>query len=214
MLIFGIILILAIVSAADFYVIPVKKRNYAPVPKTGQTTSYATGDDGDLEKGVAWPIPRFTINADNTVTDNLTGLIWLRDANCLGSNYPGFDNDGIADGLVTWQHALDFVAGINDGTYPNCGAGHTDWRLPNIRELQTLLHHGFVYYSIPNTDGTGNCTDNGDPFFGLGIEISHRWSSTAFDTTQRWSVLFYYRDIYRVPGTSSSGVWPVRGGPR
>jgi hypothetical protein len=30
------------------------------VPKTGQTTSYATGDDGDLEKGVAWPNPRFT----------------------------------------------------------------------------------------------------------------------------------------------------------
>ena len=27
----------------------------AAVPKTGQTTSYAAGDDGDLEKGVAWP---------------------------------------------------------------------------------------------------------------------------------------------------------------
>ena len=23
--------------------------------KTGQTTSYAAGDDGDLQKGVAWP---------------------------------------------------------------------------------------------------------------------------------------------------------------
>ena len=56
----------------------------AGVPKTGQTTSSATGDDGDLEKGVTWPSPRFTNNSNGTVTDNLTGLIWLRNANCFG----------------------------------------------------------------------------------------------------------------------------------
>ncbi|MCW9078616.1 MAG: hypothetical protein OQK74_05525, partial [Gammaproteobacteria bacterium] len=44
----------------------------APVAKTGQTSSWAPGDDGDLEKGVAWPSPRFTDNLDGTVTDNLT----------------------------------------------------------------------------------------------------------------------------------------------
>jgi hypothetical protein len=49
----------------------------APVPKTWQTTSYGTGDDGDLRKGVAWPDPRWTDNGDGTVTDHLTGLIWL-----------------------------------------------------------------------------------------------------------------------------------------
>jgi hypothetical protein len=45
------------------------------LPETGQTTSYATGDDGDLEMGVAWPSPRFTVSGD-CVTDNLTGLMW------------------------------------------------------------------------------------------------------------------------------------------
>ena len=78
----------------------------APVPRTGQTTSYAAGDDGALQKGVAWPNPRFTKNVnaadDNgagggtagngicdgtetcngTVTDNLTELTWLRNTNC------------------------------------------------------------------------------------------------------------------------------------
>ena len=34
----------------------------AQVPKTGQTEFYATGDDGDLERGVNWPNPRFKIN--------------------------------------------------------------------------------------------------------------------------------------------------------
>ena len=58
-----------------------------PVEKTGQTTSYATGDDGDLEKGLAWPNPRFTDNEDGTVTDNLTGLIWLKNANWTWQHY-------------------------------------------------------------------------------------------------------------------------------
>jgi len=61
----------------------------APVPQTGQTTSYAAGDDGATQRGVAWPSPRFTDNLVNgvsngTVTDNLTGLVWLKDANCFG----------------------------------------------------------------------------------------------------------------------------------
>ena len=68
----------------------------APVEKTGQTISYATGDDGDLEMGMTWPVPRFTDNEDGMVTDNLTGLMWLKDANCIATNYPGFDTDGTA----------------------------------------------------------------------------------------------------------------------
>src|SRR4051794_35859814 len=57
----------------------------ARVPQTGQTTSYAPGDDGAIEAGVAWPIPRFTNCGDGTVRDNLTGLIWLKNANCFGA---------------------------------------------------------------------------------------------------------------------------------
>ena len=65
----------------------------ARVPKTGQTQCYnastiidcaGTGQDGALQKGVAWPNPRFTDNGNGTVTDNLTGLIWLKNADCLG----------------------------------------------------------------------------------------------------------------------------------
>ncbi|MGB8579455.1 MAG: hypothetical protein WCD47_01425 [Candidatus Sulfotelmatobacter sp.] len=47
---------------------------------TGQTVSYASGDDGALKKGVAWPGPRFADNQDGTVMDNLTGLVWMQDA--------------------------------------------------------------------------------------------------------------------------------------
>ncbi len=75
------------VGADDgFYVIPAMRGNYAPVPKTGQTTPYGAGDDGALQKGVAWPTPRFTDSENGTVTDNLTGLIWLKNANAFGEN--------------------------------------------------------------------------------------------------------------------------------
>ena len=78
------------VCAEDgFYVIPTMKGNYAPVPKTGQTTSYGTGDDGALQKGVAWPTPRFTDNSNGTVTDNLTRLIWMKNANAFGTENLG-----------------------------------------------------------------------------------------------------------------------------
>ncbi|MBF0552391.1 MAG: hypothetical protein HQK60_17905, partial [Deltaproteobacteria bacterium] len=40
------------------------------LPKTGQTTAYNWTDDGDLQKGVAWPSPRFTDNGNGTITDN------------------------------------------------------------------------------------------------------------------------------------------------
>jgi hypothetical protein len=56
------------------------------LPATGQQASYAAGDDASLRKGVAWnAATRFTANPDGTVTDNLSGLVWLQDAGCLGT---------------------------------------------------------------------------------------------------------------------------------
>ena len=48
------------------------------VPKTGQTISYAIGDDGYYQTGIASPSPRFMDNGDSTVTDEKTGLVWLK----------------------------------------------------------------------------------------------------------------------------------------
>jgi hypothetical protein len=72
----------------------------ALVPQTGQTTKYVAGDDGDAQMGVPWPSPRFTDNANGTVTDNLTGLVWLKNANCADTV------GGIAGGAMTWANAI------------------------------------------------------------------------------------------------------------
>jgi len=174
------------------------------LPQTGQTTKFAAGDDGDIQAGVAWPIPRFLDNGDGTVTDNLTGLMWLKNANCIATSYPGFDIDGTTgDGAVTWQHALDFVAGINNGTYLNCGAGHTDWRLPNINELESLF----------NASGGGTSAWL-NYFQGINnVQNYYYWSSTTRAGTPdaAWVFEMWLDFLGFIGKTNPVFAWPVRG---
>lgn len=182
------------------------------LPRTGQTKCYdaaglviactGTGQDGALQVGVVWPNPRFTDNGDGTVTDNLTGLIWLKDANCIFTSYPTFDADATAgDGRVTWQHALDFIAGINAGTFPNCGGGRTDWRMPNKNELMSLVDTSRSNPALPSVH----------PFTNVAITLSY-WSSTtdAGDTTRAWQLATYYGSWMRDTKTGNTCAWPVR----
>lgn len=128
-------LVLALVGGSavgaedNFYVVPAMKGKYAPVPKTGQTTVYATGDDGSLQKGVPWPTPRFTNNQNGTVSDNLTGLIWMQNAGALGP--------------TTWGQAITIANNLKSGDAGFAdGSKAGDWRLANIRELQSLVDYG------------------------------------------------------------------------
>ena len=170
----------------------------APVEKTGQTASYVTGDDGDLEKGVAWPNPRFTDNGDGTVTDNLTGLIWLKNANCFG--------------IETWDNALsecNNLASESCGLMDGSVAG--DWRLPNVKELQSLIHYGVYHPALPDTAGTGKWIED-DPF--SGVVSSYYWSSTTLASTtgNAWYVTMSNGYVGNPSKSNSFYVWPVRGG--
>jgi hypothetical protein len=188
-----------------FYVIPAMKGKYAPVPKTGQTDSYGVaGSDGDLEKGVAWPTPRFTDNGNGTVTDNLTRLIWTKNANMFGT--------------LKWQDGSTYPACEACATLNSAEHGLTDgsvegnWRLPNRKELESIVDCGFDIPALPNTLGTGKWTE-GNPF--LGVKSSYYWSSSTYAnrTTTAWSV--YFGDGTVNGGDKSNGyyVWCVRGGP-
>jgi hypothetical protein len=117
---------------------------YAPVAKTGQTKCYDpfseseipctnTGQDGDLQKGVTWPVPRFTNNNNGTVTDELTGLIWTKNADRWGTSH--------------WDVALSLCNHLAaDGTSLTDGSKAGDWRLPNVNEMLSLIDYG-----IPNS---------------------------------------------------------------
>jgi hypothetical protein len=169
------------------------------VEKTGQTTSYATGDDGDHEKGITWPNPRFTDNFNGTVTDNLTGLIWLKNANCFGTR--------------AWNGAIGVCNGLANG---QCGLtdGSTngDWRLPNRSELLSLIDLEYDNPALCNTECTGQW-EEGHPF--TNVQSYGYWSSsTSSDNTNyAWGVSMWNGDSGRA-GKSHVyyNVWPVRGG--
>ncbi|MBF0627325.1 MAG: tandem-95 repeat protein [Magnetococcales bacterium] len=138
----------------------------APVRKTGQEISYRAGDDGALKKGQDWPDPRFTDNGNGTVTDHLTDLVWMKNANCWDRR--------------SWSNALDTIAGLNAGSQHCSGytGKRTDWRLPNRKELTSLIDRSRTNPALPS----------GHPFSGVQSGY-HQLSyySTAPATRGTWT---------------------------
>lgn len=128
--VFLLVLLLSFLAAAGYAA--------AELPRTGQQTCYddqgttidhaGTGQDGDLQAGAVWPDPRFTDNGDGTITDRLTGLMWLQDGGCLGR--------------LSWQGAIDIAGGGGAGARRGSCQGLTaykDWLLPEIGQLEVLF---------------------------------------------------------------------------
>ena len=160
---------------------------------TGQTTSFDVGDDGDLQMGVPWPAPRFTDNSNGTVTDNLTGLVWTKNANCDG-------------GTKFWYVALDYCNTLAAGTCGLTDGSITgDWRMPNIRELHSLVDFWKSNPALPT----------GHSFIGVKTAGSvWYWSSSANiqNSADAWDVRFDYGTT-RCHGKLNYGyVWCVRDG--
>jgi hypothetical protein len=153
------------------------KAKTVPLAQTGQTTSYVPGDDGDLEMGVPWPSPRFTDNSDGTQIDNLTGLRWTSD----GSFYSN------------WYNATQYCNSYSlDGL--------DDWRLPNFKELLSVVDFGQDAPVLP----LGH-------FFtkiaGQSGGQDYYWSSTTdphFDSGNDSKIISLY--------TSEMRFWPKTGG--
>ncbi len=170
----------------------------APVEKTGQITSYSPGDDGDLKKGVAWPSPRFTDKGNGTVLDNLTRLIWLKNANAFG--------------YQTWEQALASANALASGTAGlTDGSKAGDWRLPNVKELQSLIDRAYFNPALSSASGTSQWTE-GNPF--IGVQSDLYWSSTTYSDNSSNAWYVYLNDGFVNDGgkTNTRYVWPVRAG--
>ena len=174
------------------------------VPQTGQTGCWAgngsamgscagSGEDGDTLAGVPGPVTRFTVNTsapDNsgTVTDNFTGLMWTASGYAQGT-------------ATTWKLALAYVANMNNGTNPNFG--HTDWRLPNIQELRSLINHQWANPATSLNTPTGVFTS---------VQADYYWSSTTWanNTPKAWLLYMATGEDSVDTKTNAHYVWPVR----
>ena len=163
---------------------------------TGQTISYASGDDAALKKGVAWPETRYVDNQNGTVTDNLTGLTWLRNAGCFAPTV-------WAGALADANNLSNGACGLTDGST----AGQ--WRLPNAVELESLV----------DLSAANPAVTVGSPFLNLSGAIY--WTSTPYFGGQQgsrnaWAIRLgdgrYMNDeVSNVMATSKNAVWAVKG---
>ena len=124
-----------------------------------------TGQDAALGKGVA---RSYTDNGDGTITDNTTGLMWEK-----------LSQDGtIHDYTTSYTWHTAFTTKI-DGLNAGSGfAGHTDWRLPNVNELQSLSNYGLASPAIDpafNMNCAALCTVTSCSC----TQSNHYWSSTT-----------------------------------
>ncbi len=151
--------------------------NQSPLPATGQTICYSDestaidcasteypGQDGYYRAGCTNE-GRFIDHGDGTVTDTCIGLMWQKDT----ADIDGSGDIGDGD-MVLWKDALQYCENLEF-------AGYTDWRLPNVRELQSIADYQRSNPAI-------------DPVFGA---VSNwYWSSTTFPLYpgHAWSVGF------------------------
>lgn len=161
--------------------------------RSGQTTCHDTagneipctgsGQDAEFGKGVAWPNPRFEENGE-VVLDRLTGLTWTRNANL--AEYP-----------FKWQESLDYISDMNkEKTF-----GYSDWRLPNRRELRSLMSHQTSKPALPE----------GHPF--KNVFSGWYWTSTtaAINTTYAWYIHMEGARMFYGNKLQFFLFWPVRG---
>ena len=137
--------------------------------KTGQTIkSPGVGpnyeDDGSRQDGVAFSYHTELRQwgagyADVVTIDHVTGLMWASD----GAGYGCYDGDSL-----NWATAAVYVNGLNIDNF----AGHSDWRIPNLRELESIRYIGWnpmvKHEYFPNTWGGWYWTSSNP--FGVGTQ--------------------------------------------
>ncbi|PJZ41657.1 hypothetical protein CH370_09435 [Leptospira kmetyi] len=151
--------------------------NTAGTLDTGCTAATSDGQDGKLQKGVNPSFTNQTVNGNESIViDNNTGLIWTTchfnktNADCSGGTTAYYNLTGAINACL----ALNAGAGY---------ANRTNWRLPKISEIETLVN--FNAATSPRAFTTAFPGTSGGYYY---------WSSTVYlpDTTK--SLVLYFSD--------------------
>jgi uncharacterized protein DUF1566 len=146
---------------------------------------------------------RYVDCGNGTVTDTATGLIWLKQADCLST--------------MDWATAKKDAAGLKAG---DCmltdGSSAGDWRLPTRAEweqtMKNALDMGCTGPTLTNDVGTG-CITAGPSSF-TGVEADYYWSDTPEGKDQAYLGDIDHGHLLKANLFNTMRVWPVRGGQR
>jgi len=170
-------------------------------------TGATVRDDGFVKAG--GPLS-YHDNGDGTISDLNTGLMWEK------KSADGSDHD--VSKTFVWSSALtdtvwDWINAINTEVGNGIGfAGFNDWRLPNVRELQSILDFGRL---LPAVDPVfNNNVSTGCTVLTCSATAQFYWSSTTVATVDidAWTVDFSVSHNVAALKTGSHSVRAVRGG--
>lgn len=177
----------------------------ATLMKTGQTVSYGTGDDGDIEAGRATDFLTLASNNPfgntNRFTDVLGTQVYSDKIFIDWSTYDGTTVLGYGDATFltyNWNDAIDTALAWSVGSFTS------GWRLPNINEMFNIFNHGVTGNKLiayfPFTLQTG------------GGQSSIFWSSTrlSFSTTNAYYAQNFTGGIRYTSLTNTYNICPVR----
>lgn len=143
-----------------------------------------SGQDAEFLAGHDWPLERFETTGEHLVVDRATGLIWTK--NSCPTDFP-----------LSWQEALGFIEQMNkEARY-----GRSDWRMPNRRELRSLIDHSSKKPALTI----------GHPF--KNVFLGWFWTSTtaAIATCYAWYVHLEGGRMFYGNKDGYYWVWPVCG---
>jgi hypothetical protein len=175
------------------------------------------------EAAAANPHIRFVDNGDGTITDNQTGLMWEkklaaddvggncsdadqanRSPRCVNNTYRWSVTGTGPDGPLFTEFLAKMTCSVSaDGTCSLALAGFTDWRIPTIAELQTIL--------APCPGGGVPCID---PIFGPTTAFDYWLLSASTNVSNAaWRVSFFGGTTADLQNTFNLSARAVRGGP-
>jgi hypothetical protein len=184
----------------------------ATLMKTGQTTSFRTGDDGDLEAGRATSFTTLASNNPfgntNRFTDELGGQTYTNNIVIDWSTYNGTRVLGISRVAIatgqTWNTAIDDSLSYSVGTFTS------GWRLPNIREIFNLLNfvndqNNLLNYSPFNLSSTGRVYWSSTTIIGA-TTLAYALSNIGLISQQTKTTSYTYFRVrtFNVSGTTLS----------
>lgn len=168
---------------------PISEGTYSLLPlKTGQSTSYASGDDFSIGSGISTnytgPSASTTYPNDYTTFDQSTGILWKSCSQGLEGPTCAINSPGLTGGTYTTLDAS--CTALNSLNSGSGYAGHRSWRLPTVKEIITTADTSKINITIINPTALPGTAD-----FAY-------WASTPFliPPSRNWYMNYYRSDIY------------------
>jgi hypothetical protein len=163
------------------------------LPATGQMSCWnsvgaaiscaGTGQDGEIRAGA--PLG-YTDNGDGTIRDNRTGLVWEK------LSLDGSIHDVASRGIQNWPQAVEQqVATLNAMAF----AGHIDWRLPNVRELASIVN-AEKFDPAVSVEFHTNCTDGCTVLTCSCTPPYYYWSSTTYAAAPAYAWTEHFSGVF------------------